>query len=429
MSTRVGVVVVNYHGGDLTIECLHSLLATDWPTEDLDIVLVDNASDDRVPERVEAELPAVQVIRSATNLGFAGGCNLGIRALPDAHAVALVNNDATVDPGWLAPLVATLDADSRIGAACPKILFASPMVDIEIHAPTHRRGRGDRRDLGVRCSGARTGDTDVWTRTQLVEGFWGSEPGPPGEPRGQWTHGEARLRVPGGTHDAELRLSSEEPKTVELTSGTATATFAAGPDPQWCPIPLGAPAVDIVNNVGTVIDAEGFGSDRGFLEPDDGRFDAPEDVEAWCAAAVLLARAYLDDVGLLDERLFLYYEDLELSVRGAAQGWRYRYVPTSVIRHVHSATSVEDSPLATYYNERNRLLVVARHRSIGDVLRAAGRYAATTASYARRDVLSPIAHGHRPRGDVVARRTRAFGGFLRRAAAMRRSRRRRPTVG
>ena len=41
---------------------------------------------------------------------------------------------------------------------------------------------------------------------------------------------------------------------------------------------------------------------------------------AWCGGAVLLRREYLDDVGIFDERLFLYYEDTDLSWRGTAQG-------------------------------------------------------------------------------------------------------------
>ena len=103
------------------------------------------------------------------------------------------------------------------------------------------------------------------------------------------------------------------------------------------------------------------GSDPGWLEVDTGQYDEPADVDAWCGGAVLLRREYLDDVGYFDERLFLYYEDVELSLRGAARGWRYRTAPAAVVRHVHSATATERSPLAAHYNERNRLLVTTRH--------------------------------------------------------------------
>ena len=59
----------------------------------------------------------------------------------------------------------------------------------------------------------------------------------------------------------------------------------------------------------------------------------------WCGAAVLLRRRYLEEVGRFDERLFMYAEDADLSWRGARRGWRYRYVPTSVVRHEHRASS------------------------------------------------------------------------------------------
>jgi hypothetical protein len=423
-------VVVNYGGGDLTFRCLQSLLASEWPAEQLRIVLVDNPVDgaltsDGVASRVEAELPSVRVVRSTTNRGFAGGCNLGMQETRDTDFVALVNNDATVAPGWLAPLVAALQADETLGAACPKILFATPYVELILHASTHRRGRGDRRDLGIRLSGARVGTEDAWTRVQLVDGFWGTEPAPADEPGAQWTTGSARLRLPvstsGTVHTAALRLASDESTTVTISSGDETVAVGVGTEPAWHELPLAGPPSEIVNNVGSVVHPDGSGADRGFLEPDDGRFDEPVDVDAWCGAAVLLSRAYLDDLEGFDERLFLYYEDVEMSVRGHERGWRYRFVPESVVRHVHSATSIEGSSLARYYNERNRLLVMARHESLGRTLRASGRSLLVTGSYARRDIVSPVLHGRRPRVSVVSSRLHAFGGFLRKAPAMRRS--------
>lgn len=122
--TGVRVVVVNYNGGDLTVDCLRSLVATRWRADRLEVVLVDNASTDGVVARVRAELPVVTVIESDRNLGFAGGCNLGMRDRGDVDAVALVNSDASVDPDWLAPLVDALEQDPTRGAACPKVVFA-----------------------------------------------------------------------------------------------------------------------------------------------------------------------------------------------------------------------------------------------------------------------------------------------------------------
>ena len=58
----VRVVVVNYDGGDMTMEYLAALERTEWPPERLKIVLVDNASRDGVADRVSSEMPDVDVM-------------------------------------------------------------------------------------------------------------------------------------------------------------------------------------------------------------------------------------------------------------------------------------------------------------------------------------------------------------------------------
>jgi hypothetical protein len=421
----VHVVVLDHDGGELTLACLRSLLASDWPPDRLRVVLVDNASRAPVTVQVAAELPSVYVRTSSTNLGFAGGVNLGLRERGDADFVALLNNDATVEPGWLAPLVATIAADPRVGAACPKILLASPAVEIALSVPMVTHRRGDRRALGIRVSDARVGTSDRWDRTQLVDGFWGYEPMPTGERGGQWTRERALLRVPVTRDDpvpppVALRCTADHDVVVTAASGARTTALTVGRTPGWHDIAIGADPVDVINNVGTVVDDDGYGSDRGWLEVDRGQYDEPADVAAWCGGAVLLARAYLDDVGLLDERLFLYYEDVDLSLRGAQRGWRYHTAPDSVVRHRHSATSVEGSPLAFHYNERNRLLVSLRDAPIGIVARTFARYGAVTASYAMRDITAPVLQGERPRPEIVARRLRAVGAAAMRLPAMRR---------
>jgi len=157
----------------------------------------------------------------------------------------------------------------------------------------------------------------------------------------------------------------------------------------------------------------GYGCDRGWLEVDDGRYDVPADVDAWCGGAVLLRKEYLDDVGTFDEQLFLYYEDVELSRRGARRGWRYRTAPDSVVRHIHSATATDRSAFAAHYNERNRLLVTTRHAAPARTVRAVGRYSVITGSYAKRDIVAPLLRGDPARPEIAARRLRAFGAYVR----------------
>jgi GT2 family glycosyltransferase len=413
----VRVVVVNYLGGDLTMRCLESVQRTEWPAGRLQVVLVDNSPWERVGARVRDAMPDVMVRDAGRNLGFAGGCNLALADLDGVDYVALLNNDATVEPGWLGPLVAALDADASAVAATPKILFSSPFVDVRVESPAAPRGLGDRRALGVRLSGVQVDGHDVFELAQLVEGFWGLEHDHDGAEAYQWTSGTAMLRVPvpadGPLPGCAVRLASDGERTVTLSSGTAGVEHRVTSEPAWYPVPLGGERHRILNNVGSVLLEAGYGADRGYLEPDRGQFDRREEIFAWCGAAVLLSRRYLESVGLFDERFFLYYEDFDLSWRGRARGWRYVYVPESVVHHVHSASSVVGSRLFAHFTERNRLLTLTRNAPLAFALRQAGRHLLITGSYARRDLLTPLAHGRRPTGETVRRRLRAFAAYLR----------------
>lgn len=410
LAPKVRVVVVGYGAVELTLACLRSVLATTWPNDRIEIVLVDNASPGGLASTVREELPEVAVIENPTNLGFGGGANVGLRDRTQVDYLVVLNNDATVRPDWLEPLVEALEVNPELGAASPKILLASPFVSVTIQSPTHRRGRGDRRDLGVRVRGVRVDGEEVVTRTKARRGTWGPESG------GEWTSREAELLVPvagAGTTHCELLLDSERTKRAVTSSGSAQAEFDVDTVPTWFTVPLGGKPTNIVYNAGSELSPDDFGVDRGYLQPDDGRFDLPEDVFAWCGGAVLLRGRYLDDVGLFDEGLFLYYEDVDLSWRGRERGWTYRYVPESVIRHVHAATSIVASPQTRVLIEGNRLLVLTRHTSRGRAARAVARFVAATASYARRDVVSPLLRGRRPDFSTVSLRLRALTRYIR----------------
>lgn len=427
MTRRIRVAVIDWNGGDRTRRCLGALTDAGWSGGEFELVLVDNGSTDDTAARVRAELPHVHVVRNESNLGFTGGVNTALRDLDEIDAVAIVNNDAVVEAGWLEPLVAALDADDDLGAACPKILLADRYLDVELTTDASRRHRIDPRPLGVRVSAVRVGDDDAWTRTRFLDGFWGPETGPPPEAAFQWSAGRAQLRVPvpddGPIPSCELRLAADEPRPVRLTSGTAAKEHLVGTEPAWYPAPLDGVPFDVVNNVGTTLVRDAYGADRGWLERDDGQFERREEVFAWCGAAALLRTEYVRDVGLLDERLFMYSEDLEHSWRGRHRGWRYEYVPQSVVRHEHAATSGEGSAAKTFLDERNHLLVVTRHGDRRLVTRTLADYLFITASYARRDVLTPKLVNATPNATTVRARLRALGGWARLAPAMIRDRR------
>jgi len=109
-----------------TRECLTSLLALDPPADR--IVLVDNGSMDRTPERVRSEFPSGEVIALGENRYFAGGVNAGLaRALEGgAGSVLILNNDVVLERGALGTLRAALTADPSRGAVSPRLYFYDP---------------------------------------------------------------------------------------------------------------------------------------------------------------------------------------------------------------------------------------------------------------------------------------------------------------
>lgn len=429
MRPLVRVVVVNHNGGQLLDRCLASLAAVEWPEDRLDVVLIDNASTDGSAARARDRHPRVRLIQADRNLGFGAANNLALADLAGVDYVALLNNDAFVEPSWLSPLVQALEEDPALGAACPKILFADGYVEVMLEAPAFRPRRGDYRRLGVQVSGARVAGEDRWTDIQFVRGWHGWDLGRDGE-LFQWTGAAALLRLPSGGQ-AELRVAGEHVKRLTARSGAAERSFDVGPEPSWIDVPFDGAPLDVIHNVGSVAVRGGHGGDRGYLEVDSGQYDRPAEVFAWCGCSVLLRRRYLEDVGLFDPDLFLYYEDFDLSWRGRARGWRYRYVPESVVRHRRTASSVEGSPPFQHYVERNRLLVHMKNAPARYAAYAALRHLGGTGRYLLRDVASPLLRGKAPRPGRVGRRLGTFAaaaGNLPAALRARRALRRRQTV-
>jgi GT2 family glycosyltransferase len=89
--------------------------------------VVDNASSDgseRIADEAAERHDSVRLLRSPTNRGYAGAVNLASAEAAGTH-VAVLNMDVVVSPGWLDPLILSLEANPDAGAACPLILLES----------------------------------------------------------------------------------------------------------------------------------------------------------------------------------------------------------------------------------------------------------------------------------------------------------------
>ncbi len=101
---------------------------------------------------------------------------------------------------------------------------------------------------------------------------------------------------------------------------------------------------------------------------------APYATDCACAGAMLISRSALEQLGLLEDDLFAYREDLEWSLRARSHGRRVLVVPASVVRHkVSASTGGEASPTSLYYDVRNGLAVAERYDPRGRVRTAARR--------------------------------------------------------
>lgn len=122
---KASVVLLNYNGGKVTMECLDSLRKNKPKSVDVSIIVVDNASKDGPVDEIKEKYPEIVFIKNKENLGFTGGCNTGMRyALKDnADYVILLNNDTVVDEDLIENLVKGAEGED-IGGVVPKIYFA-----------------------------------------------------------------------------------------------------------------------------------------------------------------------------------------------------------------------------------------------------------------------------------------------------------------
>ena len=276
---HVALVVLSWNGREDTLSCLDSLSRVSY--QPLTVIVVDNGSDDGTGDAVREAHPQVDLVRSEENLGFAGGNNLGVRRALELGAdhVMLLNNDTTVDPGFIEPLVEELERRPDAGAVSPLILYAEP-------------------------------DDLIW--------------------------------FAGATFDPRKGHNGRHWGYRERANVSAGETYETG---------------------------------------------------RITGCAMLVPRRVWEQVGLLDDELFLHVEDTEWCVRAGRHGYRFYVVPVSRIWHrVSAATGSEESPTIAYYGVRNTLEVGRRHAGLGR-LGAMRREATTLAAH--------IVHTRRARSPLV----------------------------
>lgn len=116
---KLSIITINYNGLKDTCELIGSIPFKD----NMEVIVVDNASTQDEASVISERFPQVKVIRSVKNLGFAGGNNLGIKEAKGDY-VLLINNDTYFKEFNIDSLIERLKSSDKIGIVCPKLRFA-----------------------------------------------------------------------------------------------------------------------------------------------------------------------------------------------------------------------------------------------------------------------------------------------------------------
>lgn len=147
MNPSVSILVLNWNGRDLTLDCLESLMALDY--KNARIVVVDNASEDDSVAQVSRLFPSVQILQLDRNYGYGGGYNLAMEKLNSMQTeyLLLLNNDTRVAPDFITALVKGKNAygpDHIYGAKIfyddepDRIWYAGGQVNLSRFQISHR---------------------------------------------------------------------------------------------------------------------------------------------------------------------------------------------------------------------------------------------------------------------------------------------------
>ena len=116
---ELSIITINYNGLNDTCALIETIPFND----NMEVIVVDNASSNNEADIISQKYPQVKLIKSDKNLGYAGGNNLGIMAARGKY-LFIINNDTVFKDFNIQPLINRLESTPNIGIVCPKIRFA-----------------------------------------------------------------------------------------------------------------------------------------------------------------------------------------------------------------------------------------------------------------------------------------------------------------
>lgn len=121
----------------------------------------------------------------------------------------------------------------------------------------------------------------------------------------------------------------------------------------------------VINSAGGVVNRRDISFDRFEGKVDDGSYDRVEEVDFISGGAMLLRANAVHEAGGFDDRMFFYYEDVDLCLRMRDAGWKVVYCGKTRVYHDHMASSHSwGSARRTFLSGMNRIKSIQRRRGI-----------------------------------------------------------------
>lgn len=120
---------------------------------------------------------------------------------------------------------------------------------------------------------------------------------------------------------------------------------------------------DVIQSAGGMLGEYWQSQHLGQNEIDKGQFQVPHRVEWISGCAILVRRSVIEQVGMLDAKFFIYWEETEWCMRASRGGWQIFHVPMAKIWHKGVQRDYQPKPSFTYYGTRNHLLTLSKHKA------------------------------------------------------------------
>lgn len=382
----VAIIIINYNGKYFLDECLGSVMKINFPKNNYEIIVVDNNSRDTSVEYIRINYPQIKIIESEENLGFAGGCNLGVANAKGKYIVFL-NTDTKVEEGWLLSLVKRIKSDNHIAAVNSKILSYFPFFEISVKSDVYMRSEFTNsinfQPVGILLENIFLNNKSLQHLIRYEKGFYDKEKG---SIPARWTKGDALVMLPCNPKHENINFtltirsekSSSNLRTkilIKLGDKILIEDNLKSYEIKQYEVNLKTSEIKkyfiyAVQNSGVVVFKNGYGRDRGAVvkadrtciyEVDNDYYNKTCDIISFCGASVLMRKDLFEKNGGFDQSFFMYYEDVDLSLKFKRSNWKIIYEPLSIIYHIHAGSSEEWSPLFIYNTEKNRLAILLKH--------------------------------------------------------------------